>query len=121
MPLIVPDLLQIGIEMTHSGQTIFNIIGLRVDINSGTRTPQANLAFVKQEWEATGGPMRTHLTGTTMVGYHYTDLRFADGATDFLGSSQAGTNTDPTAALQACAIVKLSGGSRARSEHGRLF
>jgi len=107
--------------MTHSGQKIMNIIGLRVDLNSGTRTPAVTLGYVRDAWEINNGPMKKHLNNTAMVGYHYTDLRFADGATAFLGSGTAGTTFNDPATLGACAVVKLSGGTRARSEHGRIF
>jgi hypothetical protein len=121
MTLVVPDTFQVAIEMTQSGQTIFNVIGVRVSLTSGLDSPMTNLGKVKDAWEQSNGPMYRHLTGCAMVGYHYTDLRSTTGATAFLGSSATGGTSGEVSTMAACAVVKLSGDTRSRSEHGRLF
>jgi hypothetical protein len=119
--LVVPDTIQIAVEMTSSGQQVFNVIGFRVDLISGLISPAGTLAFVKAAWEQTNGPLARHLNTVTMVGYHYTDLRSSTGATAFLGSSAVGGMSDFISTMASCAVVKLSANTRSRSEHGRLF
>jgi hypothetical protein len=121
MTLVVPDTFQVAIEMTQSGQTVFNVIGVRMSITSGLDSPATNLGKVKTAWEQSNGPLAKHTTGCTMVGYHYTDLRSTTGATAFLGSSTTGGTSAEVSTMAACAVVKLSANTRSRSEHGRVF
>lgn len=121
MTLVVPDTIQIAIEMTASGQQIFNIIGLRTNLISAGDSPSTTLGLVKTAWEQANGPLKKHSNQVTMVGYHYTNLTSTTGATAYLGSTEAGGLAGTFNSMAACAVVKLSGGTRARSEHGRLF
>lgn len=117
--LVVPGAAQIGIEMTASGQPVWNVIGL--NIGATTDPPATILAVVKTAWEAANGPMKIKSTLVTMVGYHYTDLRSTTGAVGFLGSTQAGLVTGGLSTMASAALVKLSSGTRSRSQQGRLY
>lgn len=117
--LVIPGTVQIGIEMIASGQPIWNIIHL--NIQDGIDTPMSTLADVKTAWEAASGPMKQHPLSTTMVGYHYTDLRSATGPVAFLASTTAGTVTGGMSTLASSALIKLSTGTRSRSQQGRLY
>lgn len=104
--------------MSASGQKVMNVIGIE---NAEGSAMTAILAAVKTAWEQTGGPLSQHVTGTKMVGYHGVDLTSASGAVGFLGSTEQGLLVHAPATLAACAIIKLSSGTRSRSQQGRLY
>jgi hypothetical protein len=118
-PLVIPGTVQVAIEMSCSGQPVWHVVHIFID--EGLDTPATTLADVKTAWEASGGPLKQHSDAVTMVGYHYTDLRFPDGSVAFLGSSTAGLGTQSLSTMAACALVKLSSGTRDRSKNGRLY
>ena len=117
--LVIPGTVQVAIEMTCSGQPVWNVIHL--DIADGIDTPTSTLNDVKTAWEAVGGPLKTRTTALAMVGYHYTDLRSTTGATAFLGSATTGAVVGALSTMASNGLVKLSSGTRARSGQGRLF
>ena len=117
--LVIPGTVQVAIEMQCSGQAVWNIIHL--NIGDGLDTPTSTLNDVKTAWEATNGPLKIRPVGLSMVGYHYTDLRSATGAVAFLGSTTVGTDVGSISTMAACGLVKLSTGTRSRSQQGRLF
>ncbi len=119
MTLVIPNAHQIGIEMSAGGQTIMNVIG--INYGTGFYTIQEALADVKAAWEATGGPLKTLPNAVTCIGYHGVDLSTADAATAYLGSGATGTVASEMSTLAACAVIKLSGGSRSRSKNGRMY
>lgn len=118
MTLVIPTAVQIAIEMTCSGQSVYNVIGID---NDAGNTPAATLALVKTEWERANGPLKLHPDSLTMVGYHYTDLHTATGAVAFLGSTTAGGVVGPLSTMASSALIKLSSGTRSRSQQGRLY
>lgn len=117
--LVVPGAAQVGIEMTCSGQPVWNVIGL--NIGATTQPPSVILAVVKTAWEKAAGPLKQRPTGVSMVGYHYTDLRTTTGAVGFLGSTTVGGNGTQLSTMASAALVKLSTGTRSRSQQGRLY
>jgi len=118
MVLVVPQTVQVAIEMTASGQSVYNVLGFT---NAFGSTPSYILNLVKTEWERASGPLKLHTTQTTMVGYHFTDLSSPTGAVAFLGSSTAGGVADNLSTMASCALVKLTSGTRSRSQQGRLY
>ena len=119
MVLIIPNTVQVGIEMSAGGQQLMNVIGVRWD--DGFTSVADCLATVKTAWEKTGGPLSKLPAIVTMVGYHGVFLGTADGATGFLGSGTVGGVAAEVSTLASCAVVKLSGASRSRSKNGRLY
>lgn len=117
--LVIPGCGQVAIEMTCSGQPVWNVIHL--NIGATTDPPATILAAVKTNWEKTSGPLKQRTTALTMVGYHYTDLRSTTGAVGFLGSTVAGANAGALSTMASAALVKLSTGTRSRSQQGRLY
>lgn len=117
--LVVPGAAQVGIEMTCSGQPVWNVIGL--NIGATTDPPATVLAVVKTAWEAASGPLKLRSSLLTMVGYHYTDLRTATGAVGFLGSTTAGATSTTLSTMASSGLLKLSTGTRSRSQQGRLY
>lgn len=118
MTLVIGSSCQVGIEMTCSGQKVMNVIGIHMP---GPFLVPDVLAAVKTAWEASNGPLARHPNSTVMVGYHGTDLNTVDGAVGFLGSAAIGSKGTDISFMAACAVVKLSSGTRARSQQGRLF
>lgn len=117
--LVIPDTVQVAIEMVCSGQPVWNIIHLSG--GGGLQPSGQTLADVKAAWEVTSGPLKMHPTALTMVGYHYTDLSSPTGAVAFLGSSTAGGQAGALATMASSALVKLGTGTRSRSQQGRLY
>lgn len=117
--LVIPDTVQVAIEMTCSGQPVWNI--LHFNGGGNIQTASVTLADVKAAWEATGGPLRIRPTALTMVGYHFTDLSSPTGAVAFLGSAAAGTGSAVLSTMASAALVKTSTGTRSRSQQGRLY
>lgn len=116
--LVIPTTFQVGIEMVCSGQPVWNV--LHFDNDAGS-TPTAALTAVKNAWEATSGPLKTRSSSLQMVGYHYTDLGSATGAVQFLGSTTAGAVSGGLSTMASSALIKLSSGTRSRSQQGRLY
>jgi hypothetical protein len=116
--LVVPQTVQVAIEMVASGQKVYNVLGFT---NAFGSTPAYILNLVKTEWERTNGPLKLHTTATQMVGYHFTDLSSSTGATAFLGSTTAGGLAAALSTMASCALIKLSSGTRSRSGQGRLY
>lgn len=118
MVLVVPQTVQVGIEMQCSGQAVWNVLGFT---NSFGSSPSYILNLVKTEWERANGPLKLHPTQLTMVGYHFMDLSSSSGAVAFLGSTTAGGITTALSTMASSALIKLSTGTRARSQQGRLY
>lgn len=116
--LVVPQTVQVAIEMVASGQPVYNVLGFS---NAFGSTPAYILNLVKTEWERANGPLKQHTTQTTMVGYHFTDLSSATGAVAFLGSAATGAIVDNLSTMASSSLVKLSTGTRSRSQQGRLY
>lgn len=117
--LVIPFHSQVGVEMVVSGQTVMNVLGFREPILGAD--PAAVLAAVKTAWEAADGPLKIKSNVVSMVGYHYTNLNNADGATAYLGSGAVGGRAGNMGIISGCGVVKLSGASRNRTKNGRLF
>lgn len=117
--LVIPDTVQVAIEMVCSGQPVWNIIHLTGGGNIQTSTVTLN--DVKNAWETPTGPLKNHPTALTMVGYHFTDLSSPTGAVGFLGSTTTGGMTESIATMASSALIKLSTGTRSRSQQGRLY
>jgi hypothetical protein len=118
VPLVIENCTQVTIEMTCSGRTVMNVIGVE---NVGNEPMATILELVKSAWEQTNGPLYRHSSTTSMVGYHGIDLTSADGAVGYLGSGATGAVSGDIATMGACAVVKLSSGTRGRSKQGRVF
>lgn len=116
--LVIPQCTQVAIEMTCSGQKVYNVLGFT---NAFGSTPSYILNLVKTEWERTNGPLKLHTTDVVMVGYHFTDLNTANGAVQFLGSGTTGGVTGALSTMASSALIKLSSGTRSRSQQGRLY
>lgn len=117
--LVIPDTVQVAIEMQCSGQPVWNIIHLS---GGGALMPSGTtLSDVKTAWEAVGGPLKNHPSVLSMVGYHYTDLSSPTGAVAFLGSTTAGAISGNLSTMASSALIKLSTGTRSRSQQGRLY
>jgi hypothetical protein len=118
LPLIVPDVVQVGIEMTCSGRTVMNVLGFE----NLDDTPMATLlATVKTAWEQSNGPLYRHSSSTAMVGYHGVNLSAVDAPVGYLGSGATGSVAGEISTMGACALIKLSSGTRGRSKQGRVF
>jgi hypothetical protein len=117
--LVIPDTVQVAIEMTCSGQPVWNIIHLNG--GGGFQTAATTLADVKAAWEVAAGPLKLRPSTLTMVGYHFTDLSSTTGAVGFLGSTTAGAGSATLSTMASAALVKLSTGTRSRSQQGRLY
>lgn len=118
MTVVIGSTAQVGIEMTCSGQKVFNVIGVHMP---GPYLITDVLAAVKSAWEVSTGPLYRHPTSVQMVGYHGTDLSSTTGAVAFLGSSASGAVAGDVSLMSASALVKLASGTRARRANGRLF
>jgi len=118
MPLVIPQTVQVAIEMQCSGQSVYNVLGFT---NAFGSSPSYILNLVKTEWERTNGPLKLHPSQLTMVGYHFTDLSTLTGAVSFLGSTTAGGVTANLSTMASSALIKLSTGTRSRSQQGRLY
>lgn len=118
-PLVIPGTVQVAIEMSCSGQPVWHVVHIFID--DSLDTPTQTLTEVRDAWEASGGPLKNHSDAVTMVGYHYTDLRSTSGPVAFLGSSESGLGTASLSTMAACALIKLSSGTRDRSKNGRLY
>lgn len=118
LPLIVPDVVQVTIEMTCSGRKVMNVLGFD---NTGDTPMPTLLALVKSSWEQANGPLSKHANNTHMVGYHGVDLSSVDGAVGYVGSAAGGGHSDFISTMASCAIIKLSSGTRGRSKQGRVF
>lgn len=116
--LVIPQTVQVGIEMTCSGQPVWNVLGFT---NAFGSSPTYILNTIKTEWERTNGPLKLRPTQLTMVGYHFTDLSSTSGAVQFLGSSTAGGVTTSLSTMASSALIKLSTGTRSRSKQGRMY
>jgi hypothetical protein len=117
--LVIPQTMQIAIEMTCSGQPVWNVLHFK---DTGTfGVPSVVLANVKTAWEKAAGPLKIKSSSVTMVGYHYTDLRSTTGAVAFLGSTTAGGVAGGLSTMASTALIKLSTGTRSRSQQGRLY
>jgi hypothetical protein len=118
LPLIIPNAVQVGIEMTASGRKVMNVLGFD---NTLAESVPAILDAVKSAWEHADGPLARHWNGLRMVGYHGVDLGSVDGAVGYLGSGGVGGHSDYVSTMASCAIIKLSSGTRGRSKQGRVF
>lgn len=118
MVLVVPQTVQVGIEMQCSGQPVWNVLGFT---NAFGSSPSYIMNLVKTEWERTNGPLKLKPSQVTMVGYHFMDLSSTSGAVAFLGSTTAGGVTTALSTMASSALVKLSTGTRSRSQQGRLY
>lgn len=118
MTLIIGSTAQVAIEMTCSGQKIFNVIGIHMP---GPYLPPDVVAAVKTAWEAAGGPLSKHPAALSVVGYHAVDLASSTGAIATLSSGAVGGVAGDLSLLSSCALVKLNGGTRQRRANGRLF
>lgn len=116
--LVVPQTVQVAIEMVCSGQPVYNVLGFS---NAFGSTPAYILNLVKTEWERTAGPLKSRTAALSMVGYHFTDLSSATGAVSFLGSTTAGAASTTLSTMASSALIKLSTGTRSRSQQGRLY
>ena len=121
MTLIIPGAYQVVIEMQASGQQVLNVIGIK-DLE-GTEDPVSLIGnTVKNAWEIASGPLSKLPSQVSMVGYHVTSLYAADSPKGSVGSTTAGGKTgQEMSTLATCAVVKLSGGSRSRSNNGRMY
>jgi hypothetical protein len=117
--LVIPDTVQVAIEAVASGQPVWNVLHFKM--GGATPSPASFLATVKTAWEATNGPCKAHTTAYVMVGYHYTDLSSATGAVAFLGSTTTGALSAALSTMASAALIKLSTGTRSRSQQGRLY
>lgn len=118
MVLVVPQTVQVAIEMTCSGQKVYNVLGFT---NAFGSSPSYILNLVKTEWERTNGPLKLKPSQVAMVGYHFTDLSSSSGAVAFLGSTTTGGVTTALSTMASSALIKLSTGTRSRSQQGRLY
>jgi|SRR5690349_13798580 len=118
MVLVVPQTVQVSIEMTCSGQSVYNVLGFT---NAFGSSPSYILNLVKTEWERASGPLKLHPTQVAMVGYHFVDLSTPTGAVAFLGSATTGGVVDNLSTMASSALVKLSSNTRSRSQQGRMY
>lgn len=118
MVLVIPQTVQVSIEMTCSGQSVYNVLGFT---NAFGSSPSYILNLVKTEWERASGPLKLRPTQVAMVGYHFVDLSTTTGAVAFLGSSTTGGVTDSLSTMASAALIKLSSNTRSRSQQGRLY
>lgn len=118
--LVIPNCVQVAIEMVCSGQPVVNVLHFQY-INGTEKLPAADLVAVKNEWEKAAGPLKTRPTLVTMVGYKYTDLSSPTGATTYLASQTGGGVIGPLSTMASAALVKMGGGTRSRSGSGRLY
>lgn len=116
--LIIPGAAQVTIRSTCSGQDVVNVIGVQ---NTVGASPASILNSVKAAWEAPGGPLTQRTSLLTMEGYDYIDLGSATGPTGFLGSTKAGSQTGAIATMASSALITLGGGTRSRSQRGRMY
>ena len=64
--LVIPNCFQVSIQMIHSTRPVDNVIGIK---SAGVTDVATVGNAVKTAWEATGGPLKLHNTGTAMTGY----------------------------------------------------
>lgn len=118
--LVIPNTCQIAVEATCSGQPVFNVLHFYGGASTFFNGGQVLDSF-KTAWEKTGGPHKTKASNVTMVGYKFTDLSSATGATAYLGSTTAGGAGAGISTMAASALIRLTGGTRSRSGSGRLY
>lgn len=118
MVLVIPQTVQVGIEMVCSGQPVWNVLGFT---NAFGSSPSYILNLIKTEWERANGPLKQRPSALSMVGYHFTDLSSPTGAVAFLGSTAPGGVASALSTMASSALVKLSTGTRSRSQQGRLY
>lgn len=117
--LVIPNTYQVAIEMTCSGQPVYNI--LHFNYGGGFVTPADELNRIKSAWEALNGPLKLRSNQVAMVGYHFTDLNSPVGAVAFLGSAATGGSAAAMSTMASSALIKLGTGTRSRSQQGRLY
>jgi hypothetical protein len=117
--LILPNVYRCAIKATNDGVPVVNVIGVR-----GTAGGQeaAAAAAIKAAWEVTGTSLcNQHTNNYHMVSYDVTDLTTATGGVTSLASTASGTLTAETATAAACALFKFNGGTRSRTQNGRMY
>jgi len=118
--LIIPNAFQVAIEMTVSGQTIFNVIGIGGNFGTSNAEDVANL--VKAGWEKEFSFLSQLTSDVKMVQYSVTDLATSDGAIFRLASNASGGLTaSGISTLAASALIQLGSGTRNRSSRGRMY
>jgi len=117
--LVIPNTYQVAIEMSCSGQPVWNV--LHFNYGGGFVTPSDELTRIKNAWEVANGPLKLRPAGVTMVGYHFTNLASPTGAVAFLGSSTAGAGVSGISTMASSALLKLGTGTRSRSQQGRMY
>lgn len=116
--LIVPDTGLVSIEMQSGGQDVVNVVG--VDLTGGSIA--AATAAVKVAWEIAAGPLTRLNNLTALVNYHGMDLSSSTGAiVDVASAAVGGAGATAKATNGACALVKWNGGTRSKSQRGRLY
>lgn len=116
--LVIPNCFQVSIQMIHSTRPVDNVIGIK---SAGVTSVDAIGNAVKAAWEATGGPMKMHHSGTAMVGYKVVDLGSTTGAVTTIASAAVGGVTGTVAVLSGAALISYGGGTRSRSARGRMY
>jgi hypothetical protein len=117
--LILPNVYRVAIKATNDGLPVVNVIGVR-----GTAGGQeaAAAAAVKAAWEVTGTSLcNQHTNNYHMVSYDAMDLSSPTGGITSLASSGVGSLTAETATAAACALFKFNGGTRSRTQNGRMY
>jgi hypothetical protein len=117
--LIIPNVYRVAINATAGSRVVVNVIGVR-----GTAAGQqaAAAAAVKSAWEAgLGGLMGLHTSQYHVGTYVATDLSTASGGQTVLSSTGSGGTAGDISTMGACALLKFSGGTRSRTQNGRMY
>jgi hypothetical protein len=117
-PLVIPNAYRCAIASQFGGHPIVNVIGL---LGSSSGSAGAAAAALKTAWEATGGPLKSLVTGVSMVSYTVTDLSSTSGAVAVLGSATVSAATGSVSDRGASVLIKFMGGTRSRSSNGRIY
>lgn len=118
--LVIPNTVQIVVEMNCSGQQVINVLHFTHAVGTFTNGNEILAAF-KTAWERLGGPLKIRSSLVTMVGYKFTDLGSLNGAVASLSSNVAGGGSAAISTMASAALVKFGGGTRSRSSSGRLY
>lgn len=116
--LVIPNCFQVSIQMIHSTRPVDNVIGIK---SAGVTDVATVGNAVKTAWEATGGPLKLHNTGTAMTGYKVVDISSTTGQVTTVASAATGAVSGSAAILSGCALVTYGGGTRSRSARGRMY
>ena len=117
--LIIPNVYRVAINATAGSRVVVNVIGVR-----GTAAGQqaAAAAAVKSGWEnGLGGLSGLHTSQYHVNSYVATDLSSASGGQTVLTSTASGGTAGDISTMGACALLKFSGGTRSRTQNGRMF